>query len=71
LTGARSDEANDRCGSIPATHRPFIKTRDRPQRRDPHITPGLRPNDHATCDTAFVIVPDGHDIEAVCHAPEA
>ena len=33
--------------------------------------PGLRPNYHANYYAAFVIGPDGHNIEAVCHAPEA
>ena len=33
--------------------------------------PGLRPRYHATYYAAFVIDPDGHNIEAVCHAPEA
>jgi catechol 2,3-dioxygenase-like lactoylglutathione lyase family enzyme len=33
--------------------------------------PGLRPNYHATYYAAFVIGPDGHNIEVVCHAPEA
>ena len=33
--------------------------------------PGLRPNYHANYYAAFVIAPDGHNIEAVCHAPEA
>ena len=33
--------------------------------------PGLRPNYHANYYAAFVIDPDGHNIEAVCHAPEA
>ena len=33
--------------------------------------PGLRPNYHAHYYAAFVIDPDGHNIEAVCHAPEA
>lgn len=33
--------------------------------------PGLRPRYHANYYAAFVIVPDGHNIEAVCHAPEA
>jgi catechol 2,3-dioxygenase-like lactoylglutathione lyase family enzyme len=32
--------------------------------------PGLRPHDHANYYGAFVIDPDGHNIEAVCHAPE-
>ena len=33
--------------------------------------PGLRPRYHANYYAAFVIDPDGHNIEAVCHAPEA
>jgi catechol 2,3-dioxygenase-like lactoylglutathione lyase family enzyme len=33
--------------------------------------PGLRPNYNATYYAAFVIGPDGHNIEAVCHAPSA
>jgi len=33
--------------------------------------PGLRPQYHANDHAAFVIGPDGHDIEAVCHRPEA
>ena len=32
--------------------------------------PGLRPHYHATYYGAFVLDPDGHNIEAVCHAPE-
>ena len=32
--------------------------------------PGLRPNYHANYYAAFVIDPDGHNIEAVCHAAE-
>jgi len=35
-----------------------------------HGAPGLRPNYHANYYAAFVIGPDGHNIEAVCHAPE-
>lgn len=31
--------------------------------------PGLRPNYHANYYAAFVIGPDGHNIEAVCHRP--
>lgn len=34
-------------------------------------TPGLRPHYHANYYAAFVIDPDGHNIEAVCHAPGA
>lgn len=33
--------------------------------------PGLRPNYHADYYAAFVIAPDGHNIEVVCHEPEA
>jgi catechol 2,3-dioxygenase-like lactoylglutathione lyase family enzyme len=32
--------------------------------------PGLRPHYHPTYYAAFVHDPDGHNIEAVCHAPE-
>src|SRR5690349_4651956 len=33
--------------------------------------PGLRPNYHANYYAAFVIGPDGHNIEVVCHEAEA
>lgn len=33
--------------------------------------PGLRPHYHANYYAAFVLGPDGHNLEAVCHAPEA
>lgn len=33
--------------------------------------PGLRPHYHAHYYAAFVIGPDGHNIEVVCHAPQA
>ena len=33
--------------------------------------PGLRPNYHANYYGAFVLDPDGYNIEAVCHKPEA
>ncbi len=32
--------------------------------------PGLREEYHPTYYGAFIIDPDGHNIEAVCHAPE-
>ena len=32
--------------------------------------PGLRPQYHANYYGAFVLDPDGHNIEAVCHTPE-
>lgn len=31
--------------------------------------PGLRPQYHANYYAAFVIGPDGHNVEAVCHRP--
>jgi hypothetical protein len=40
------------------------------QRRDDGA-PGLRPQYHADYYGAFVLDPDGHRIEAVCHAPPA
>jgi len=33
--------------------------------------PGLRPHYHAHYYGAFVIGPDGHNVEAVCHKPQA
>jgi catechol 2,3-dioxygenase-like lactoylglutathione lyase family enzyme len=33
--------------------------------------PGVRPQYHANYYGAFVLDPDGHRVEAVCHAPEA
>ena len=33
--------------------------------------PGLRPHYHSNYYAAFVIGPDGHNLEAVCHAAEA
>jgi catechol 2,3-dioxygenase-like lactoylglutathione lyase family enzyme len=33
--------------------------------------PGRRPRYHADYYAAFVIGPDGHNVEAVCHAPKA
>ena len=32
--------------------------------------PGLRPEYHANYYAAFIIGPDGHNIEAVCHKPD-
>ncbi|RKP46339.1 VOC family protein [Trinickia fusca] len=36
-----------------------------------HGAPGLRPHYHANYYAAFVIDPDGHNIEVVCQDPEA
>ena len=35
-----------------------------------HGAPGLCPDYHANYYAAFVIGPDGHNIEVVCHEPE-
>ena len=35
-----------------------------------HGAPGLRPRYHADYYAAFVIGPDGHNVEVVCHEPE-
>ena len=35
-----------------------------------HGAPGLRPQYHAAYYAAFVLDPDGNNIEAVCHGPE-
>lgn len=35
-----------------------------------HGAPGLRPQYHANYYAAFVLGPDGHNIEVVCHRPE-
>lgn len=32
--------------------------------------PGIRPHYHASYYGAFVLDPDGHNVEAVCHSPE-
>jgi catechol 2,3-dioxygenase-like lactoylglutathione lyase family enzyme len=32
--------------------------------------PGMRPNYHPNYYGAFVLDPDGHNIEAVCHSPQ-
>jgi predicted lactoylglutathione lyase len=32
--------------------------------------PGLRPHNHPNYYAGFVLDPDGHNIEAVCHRPE-
>ena len=36
-----------------------------------HGAPGLRPEYHANYYGAFVLDPDGHNIEAVCHEASA
>jgi catechol 2,3-dioxygenase-like lactoylglutathione lyase family enzyme len=35
-----------------------------------HGAPGLRPHYHPNYYAAFVLDPDGHNVEMVCHAPQ-
>lgn len=71
-------------GEEPASHRLHIafKADDRAAVRAFHMAalaaggtdngkPGLRPDYHDNYYAAYVLDPDGHNIEAVCHAPEA
>jgi hypothetical protein len=44
--------------------------RCRAQHKD-NGAPGLRPHYHANYHATFVIGPDGHNIEVVCHKPVA
>jgi catechol 2,3-dioxygenase-like lactoylglutathione lyase family enzyme len=49
---------------VDAFHRAAIDARARD-----NGAPGLRPHYHPDYYAAFVLDPDGHNIEAVCHAP--
>jgi catechol 2,3-dioxygenase-like lactoylglutathione lyase family enzyme len=53
-------------GQVEAFHRAALEAGGRD-----NGAPGLRPNYHANYYAAFVIGPDGHNIEVVCHKPEA
>ena len=53
-------------GQVDAFHRAALATGGRD-----NGAPGLRPRYHAHYYAAFVIGPDGHNIEVVCHAAEA
>ena len=77
--GAEPSEAPDRCGG-PAVHVAFAsddrRTVDAFYRaalaagaRD-NGAPGLRPNYHPNYYGAFVLDPDGYNLEAVCHTAE-
>ena len=70
---ARATPACRRCTSRSARQRAPRSTRSTPRRiaaggRD-NGAPGLRPHYHPDYYGAFVLDPDGHNIEAVCHAP--
>jgi catechol 2,3-dioxygenase-like lactoylglutathione lyase family enzyme len=56
--------ANDR-----ATVRAFYEAARAAGARD-NGPPGLRPEYHPSYYGAFVLDPDGHNVEAVCHRPE-
>jgi catechol 2,3-dioxygenase-like lactoylglutathione lyase family enzyme len=53
-------------GQVDAFHRAALEAGGRD-----NGAPGLRPQYHANYYAAFVIGPDGHNIEVVCHEPAA
>ena len=55
----------DNRGQVEAFHRAALAAGGKD-----NGAPGLRPQYHANYYAAFVIGPDGHNIEAVCHEPE-
>jgi len=56
--------AKDRA-AVDAFHRAALKSGGKD-----NGAPGLRPHYHPNYYAAFVLDPDGHNIEAVCHRPE-
>ncbi|HWY23737.1 MAG TPA: VOC family protein [Nevskia sp.] len=56
--------ANDRA-AVDAFHRAALAAGGKD-----NGAPGLRPHYHASYYGAFVVDPDGHNVEAVCHKPE-
>ena len=52
------------CAGVDAFHRAALAAGAKD-----NGAPGLRPQYHANYYGAFVLDPDGHNIEAVCHAP--
>jgi hypothetical protein len=56
-------------GARPRDGGPVPRGRDRRRGLD-NGAPGPRPQYHANYYGAFVLDPDGHDIEAVCHQRE-
>ena len=53
-------------GQVEAFHRAALEAGGKD-----HGAPGLRPHYHANYYAAFVLDPDGHNIEVVCHEPAA
>jgi catechol 2,3-dioxygenase-like lactoylglutathione lyase family enzyme len=64
LTGAHIAFAVDSRLLVDTFHRTGLLAGGRD-----HGAPGLRPHYHANYYGAFLLDPDGHNIEAVCHAP--
>jgi len=58
--------AADNRAAVDAFHRAALAAGGRD-----NGAPGLRPHYHAHYYAAFVIGPDGHNVEAVCHRPPA
>lgn len=56
--------AAENRAAVDAFHRAALEAGGRDNGR-----PGLRPHYHADYYGAFVLDPDGHNIEAVCHTP--
>jgi catechol 2,3-dioxygenase-like lactoylglutathione lyase family enzyme len=63
-TGAHIAFATRDRGTVDRFYEAAIKAGGRDNGR-----PGLRPHYHSNYYGAFVLDPDGHNIEAVCHAP--
>ena len=64
LTGAHIAFAAGDRGSVDAFHAAALAAGGRD-----NGAPGLRPQYHAHYYGAFILDPDGHNIEAVCHRP--
>jgi predicted lactoylglutathione lyase len=56
--------AADDSATVDAFHRAALAAGGKDNGR-----PGLRPQYHPNYYGAFVLDPDGHNVEAVCHAP--
>ena len=73
---ARTRRRSRPTASTSPSRRPAapLSTRFTPRRWPPAAAttarPGLRPHYHANYYAAFVLDPDGHRLEAVCHLPE-
>ena len=57
--------AAEDCAAVDAFHRAALAAGGKD-----NGAPGLRPQYHPSYYGAFVLDPDGHNVEAVCHAPD-